>query len=423
MIQALQIGGALIVTAALLQGVLALYSQIARDFRARQADTLRLSRFRVQTEQLLRRADADRRKSELSWSGKRKFRISRKQAENKTGSICSFHLTPHDGGSLPPFEPGQFLTFELNIPGQAQPVVRCYSLSDSPEDLSHYRITVKRIGASENEDCPEGIASGFFHNRIGTGDVVDVLAPNGQFVLDTHSDRPVVLIAGGVGVTPLLSMLKYLNDNNSQRETWFVYAARNGEELACRDEIEQIISNNSHFHSLFVFSDPTEECVEGQDYDCAGRPTVELLKEHLKSSNYQFYLCGPAPMMELMTRQLCGWGIPDRDIHFEAFGPATVKTIQKDAGSGETPSESVGVKFARSGLSADWREEDGSLLDLAEAHHLKVNSGCRAGNCGTCATALKTGKVTYMATPASEPAGGTVLLCIARPDGDVTIDI
>ncbi len=422
---ALQICGGLIVLAALLQAGTGLVAQFNGAVRNRKMDQRKFEFFGERANIMIKRAEVDRQRTELTWSGKRKFRIAERRIENKAGDICSFYLAPHDGGALPPFQPGQFLTFELKIPDQPVPIVRCYSLSDSPLERDRYRVSIKRQGPPPKAEpgTPGGLSSNFFHDSLKEGDVVDVDAPNGGFHLDTHSDRPVALIGGGVGLTPVLSMLKYLADTDSHRETWFFYGVRNGEDIALRDEIEEIIENNSHFHSVIVYSAPTDECVEGKDYDATGYLNVDVMKNYLGTSNYEFYICGPPPMMDATTTQLIEWGVPEEDIHFEAFGPATVKKVSKGDGDHAAGGASYKVEFARSGKSVTWSDGDGTILDLAEANGIRISSGCRAGNCGTCSTALKDGKVDYVSKPATKPAKGTALVCIACPDGDVALDV
>lgn len=423
MTTALQIGGVAIIALACLQALLALVSHFLRNHQSRQYEAAKLERFRAETGLLLKEAAGGLRRKSDSWSGKRKFRISKKQIENKAGSICSFYLTPHDGGALPSYEPGQFLTFELNIPGQSKPVVRCYSLSDAPGSQDQYRITVKHLRGSEETAKPDGVCSTFFHQMLQVGDVIDVLAPNGQFVLDVQSDRPVVLIAGGVGVTPLLAMLKWLDATASHREVHFVYCARNAEEIAGVEEIREVIARHNNFHLVRFFSSPTKGCKKGRDFDHQGTLSVADLRELAGALNHQYYVCGPPPMMDTIVHQLLDAGVPEGDVHFEAFGPATVRSVAAQEQANIGSSGDVPVKFSRSGKLVAWTDADGSLLDLAEQEGIAVACGCRAGNCGTCATALKAGKVSYFTRPASTPATGSVLLCIARPDGEVELDI
>jgi len=425
MVLTLQLIGGFILFAALAQAVSGLVTQFSYARTSRQMANRRLALFEKRADILIKRAEIDRERTELTWSGKRKFRIAERRIANEAGDICSFYLTPHDGGALPPFLPGQFLTFELNIPDRPTPVVRCYSLSDSPAVRDHYRVSIKRLGPPPKADpgTPGGLVSNFFHLSLKEGDVVDVMAPAGGFHLDIHSERAVALIAGGVGLTPVLSMLKWLADHDSHRETWFFYAARNREDIALLDEIREITDNRSHFHLVIVFSDPTAECVEGKDYNVAGFLTADVLKHYLGNSNYEFYICGPPPMMASITKQLEEWGVPEEDIRFEAFGPASVKKVQKTEPAAAEGGATANVEFARSGKTAAWDGTASNLLELADALGVRINSGCRAGNCGTCATALKQGKVSYVTKPSSKPAQGTALVCIACPDGDVVLDV
>jgi ferredoxin-NADP reductase len=414
----------LIVIAVLLQASVALVGQLETALHKRRIDQQKLAAFIAQTEILVERSRIDRQRAELTWSGKRKFRIVRRRIENIAGDICSFHLEPHDGGTLPPFLPGQFLTIELNIPGHPVPVVRCYSLSDSPTVLERYRLTIRRTPpAAAGSEAPGGLSSNFFHSSLKEGDVVDVIAPNGGFYLDTKSNRGVVLIAGGVGITPLLSMFKWLGETPSNRETWLFYAVRNSRDIALLDEIRKIVEDNSHFHLIIIYSEPTDQCVEGRDYHCAGFLSVDVLERYLKTSNYEFYICGPPPMMESIMKQLTDWGVPDADIHFEAFGPASVKMVNKLEQATNTDKMYVKVEFTRSRKSCVWTRAAGTLLELAEANGVRINSGCRVGNCSTCVTALKSGKIAYLTTPANNPAHGSALVCIAYPDGEVALDV
>ena len=195
-----------------------------------------------------------------------------------------------------------------------------------------YRVSIKRLGPPANADPGifPGLASSYFHGSLKEGDIVDVKAPAGGFHLDTVSERPAVFIAGGIGLTPVLSMFKWLADTGSRRTAWFFLAVRNGNDIALRDEIRDAAnSNKQQFHTVTLYSDPTEQCVEGQDYDCKGFLNVDVLKRYLKTSNYEFYICGPPPMMEATVKALLDWGVPEADIHFEAFGPASVKGVQK----------------------------------------------------------------------------------------------
>ncbi|QQO23277.1 2Fe-2S iron-sulfur cluster binding domain-containing protein [Bradyrhizobium diazoefficiens] len=421
----LQFCGLFIVGAVLLQAGIAVFAEVGHAIRRRQLDRRRLAAFTAQTDVLIRRAESSRQRVELTWSGKRKFRVAKRRIENRAGDICSFFLEPHDGGALPPFLPGQFLTFELNVPDHPVPVVRCYSLSDSPLARDRYRVSIKRIPPPPRAgpDVPSGLSSSYFHDILKEGDIVDVRAPAGGFCLDTASERPAVFIAGGIGLTPVLSMFKWLAETGSRRTAWFFLAVRNSNDIALRDEIRDIADKNrQQFHTVTVYSDPTEQCIEGKDYDCKGFLSVDLLKRYLKTSNYEFYICGPPPMMEAVVKALTEWGVPEPDIHFEAFGPGSVKKVQKPEPEAAAAGAGFKVELMRSRKSLVWTREAGTLLELAEANGIRINSGCRAGNCGTCVTAVKHGNVSYLVKPASNPAAGSALLCIAHPTADIALD-
>lgn len=167
-----------------------------------------------------------------TWPGFRTFRVERKVAEDAAQSVCSFYLVPEDGRPLPPFLPGQFLTFRLDLPratGGVEHAVRCHSLSDSPK-AGNYRISIKRVPPTAGSAVPPGRSSGYFHDQVAAGSLLQVRAPAGRFCLD-RSDAPVVLIAGGIGITPLLSILNWCVAEQPRREVWLFYGVRDGRAL------------------------------------------------------------------------------------------------------------------------------------------------------------------------------------------------
>jgi len=355
------------------------------------------------------------------WNGFRKFEIARKFQEG--GGICSFYLVPHDKKALPSFHPGQYLTFQLSIPGQPKPVIRCYSLSDGPYAKDYYRVSIKKLGPPpKNPDAPPGLSSNFFHDQLEEGDILDVKAPSGHFYLDQTKETPVVLIGGGVGLTPVLSMLNAIVASGSQREAWFFYGVRNRAEHVMADYLRQVADEHDNVHLQICYSDPSDDDVQGRHYDQAERVSVALFKRLLPSNNYDFYICGPPPMMDALTADLEDWGVPRDHIHFEAFGPASVKRVTHAEGSAQPAAGEFDVRFEKAGKTVKWSEASGSILDLAEANGLALDFGCRAGNCGTCKVALRDGKVDYINEPGAEVEDGTCLACIARPAGNLVVD-
>lgn len=359
----------------------------------------------------------------LFWAGYRKFVIDRKvpEAEN----VCSFYLLPHDKKPLPLFKPGQYLTFQLKIPGQSKPTIRCYSLSDAP-NADYYRVTIKKIlPPRDRPELQPGLASSFFHEHLKEGDLVDVKAPLGQFVFDLMKPAPVVFIAGGVGITPLLSMLNSLTALGSRRETWFFYGVRNGCEHVMKAHMEKIARAHDNVRMRFCYSEPAKEEVKGRDYQFGQHVSVGLLKEQLPSNNYEFYICGPPPMMNDLVRDLKAWGVPEDGIFTEAFGPATVKKAfapSPDHPAASTTGPALQISFHRSSKTCAWDPATGSLLDFALSQGVEIASGCRAGNCGTCETALISGKVHYLHDSGWKPQEGSCLTCITVPEGNIELD-
>lgn len=425
----LQTLGLMIASLVLVHGVYALWASV-REHRG-HVRLLQLALGDARASAKSKRKDTKRRRKEtkLSWAGQRKFEVRRKVVESEDQSICSFYLVPHDERPLPAFRPGQFLTFRLKGAsagaggnGTRKPVVRCYSLSDCSRP-GQYRVSIKRIPPPRSDpDKPPGVASAFFHDHVQEGDILDVLAPSGAFYLDESHDRPVVLIGGGIGVTPVLSMLNAIVEGESKRETWFFYGVRNSTEQIATEHLENIAREHANVRVHVCYSDPLDSDGLGKDYDHAERISVDLFKRLLPSSNYEFYMCGPPPMMQCIFEDLREWGVAEEDIKFEAFGPATVKKVgAKPSGEVSTVAACT-VTFSRSGKSCQWADEGTALLEVAEANGVVMDSGCRVGNCNTCITAIKEGRVTYLREPDTMPEEGSCLTCIAVPDGDLVLD-
>jgi hypothetical protein len=422
----MEAAGWVIVGACTAQAAVSLYGTIQR--RAREAKTAEgeARLFQQRGQLLLQSERAHHERSGLSWSGNRKFYVDRKVQEAK--DVCSFYLKAHDHKPLAPFAPGQYLTFQLKIPGQPKPVIRCYSLSDSPANLDHYRVTIKRLGPPpQKPDAPPGLSSNYFHNDLTEGDILDVKAPAGHFHLDETADKPVVLIGGGVGLTPVWSMLNAICDAGSRRETWFFYGVTNREKHAMYERMAEIRRDYDNVHIVVCYSKPTERCIKGGDYDHEGHVSVDLFKDLLPSNNYAFYICGPPPMMQAVTGDLEAWGLPESDVQFEAFGPATIKRksppkAAQDAAAAAEAGDGIEVVFARSGKTLPWKPDQGSLLEFAEANGIGIDFGCRAGNCGTCETAIKEGEVSYLSEPGAALEDGSCLACIAIPRSRLILD-
>ncbi len=421
----LRLVGALIVMLALVHVIMA-SSRAWLDLRsARLAHALRLRQLmdHIESETLQRRIEQSR--AVGGWSGTRKFRVARKVAE--AAGVYSFYLVPHDGKPLPLYHAGQYLTLRLRLPGRDKPLVRCYSLSDAPQDSGCYRISVKRLAPPPDQpDAAPGQSSSYLHAAVNEGDILDVKAPAGSFTLEYSDPRPLVMIAGGIGLTPVFSMLKALLVSGSRRELWLFYGVRNSDEHCFARELAQLAATYGHFHLHVCYDQPLPGDQPGRDYQHAGQIDVGLLRRCLPSNNFSFYVCGPPPMMASLCAGLAAWQVPATDVRTEAFGSASVKKVERplngaSRGGALAATPAFAITFARSRRTVAWDDAD-NLLEFAEAHGIAFDFGCRAGGCGTCMTAVREGDVEYIRDPDAQPEAGSCLACISRPKSDLVLD-
>ena len=343
--------------------------------------------------------------------------------------ITSFYLEVAEGSALPAFRPGQFLVFKIPSGDAKGYVLRNYSLSGAPDNLSHYRISVKRE-PSAGPGLPVGISSNYLHDSVMVGDFLAVDGPRGEFVLDEVSDRPVVLLSGGVGLTPMVAMLHALADRSARR-TLFLHACENGEVHALRDEVNGLISQRPGLSAHYCYRAPSPEDRAARYFHSEGFVTRELVQSLLCLDDYDFYLCGPPPFMQAMYQTLRGLGVVKDRIAYEFFGPGTVldtevklKPIAPAAGATPAPvTGAINVEFRKSGILAAWNASAQSLLSFAEDHGLTPEFSCRAGICGTCVTQMVSGEVSYFEDPLEELAQGEVLLCCSRPKTPIVLDL
>ena len=234
-----------------------------------------------------------------------------------------------------------------------------------------------------------------------------VKAPSGRFFIDPNPDMPVVLIAGGIGITPLMSMLRWCVAAQPRRIVHLYYGVRNSREHAFKSLLEELAASHPALHLNVVYSRPGAADIRDHDYQHEGHVDIELLRRTLPHGRHQFYVCGPPAMMQTLVPALTEWGVGTGDIHYEAFGPATVRwaeAIQAPA----TAADSMPIQFRRSGRTLSWDGRDGSLLDFAERCGIEVESGCRAGSCGSCETRLVEGSVSYAHPPDHDVSAGVL---------------
>ncbi len=357
----------------------------------------------------------------------------------ETPHVKTFRLVAPEGAHIPfTFVPGQFLTFTATVDGKT--VGRSYSIASPPTRTSYVEITVKR------ED--DGEFSRYLHDRISVGDTLQVRGPSGAFTFDGGNADSIVLIAGGVGITPMMCVIRYLTDMTWPGEIFLVCAVRNTEEFIFREELEYLQRRWPKLHVAAAVAARSEGTawmgLEGQlskDAIVHAVPGIDKRRIHL---------CGPPPMMDAIRRVLAELGVPPDQIKTEAFGPAMglvppprpspappppmsvtelLQTVESDAvPSGARQAEAgpatATLSFARSGKAAPL-PPDRTVLEVAEAIGVPIDYSCRVGTCGICKTRLLAGEVTMEVQDAltdEDKASGIILACQARSLGNVTVD-
>jgi nitric oxide dioxygenase len=253
------------------------------------------------------------------WSGYRPFVVSRKELESD--EIASFYLTPADGGAACGFVPGQFVSVKRYVGELGVDQPRQYSLSDAPHG-KWLRISVKREAG--REDVPAGRLSTLLHEGVEVGSIVEVTAPMGEFRLDLEKTTPVVLVSGGVGVTPMMSMISTLVAAESPRRISFVHACRNGRVHAFKSWLAQTMATHANVSRAVFYEEVSETDREGVDYDFTGRIDFSRIAHQAILRDADYYLCGPVPFMRQQREALIALDVDAARIHTEVFGSGAI---------------------------------------------------------------------------------------------------
>lgn len=267
------------------------------------------------------------------WRGFRRFIVARKQPESEV--ITSFYLEPIEGELRTEFRPGQYVT--VRVPGpNGGTTMRNYSLSDRP-GRPYYRISVKR-----EPGTPAGYVSNLLHDTISVNDHLELAAPCGEFVLNppNGSARPLVLLSGGVGITPLLSMLHASVENRAERDIWFIHGALNGRVHAFFDEVRDLASRHPRLRVHVCYNNPETGDLAAGRCQSEGLLDQGLLETLLPGPEADYYFCGPKPFMASIARSLRSLSIPADRVRYEFFGPLGDLNEDPAAGS-ETASPGV----------------------------------------------------------------------------------
>lgn len=358
-------------------------------------------------------------KDEPAWNGFRDVKVRSTRFES--ASVRSFILEAADGAPLPPARGGQFIVIRVTPPPPHLPLVRSYSLSDATTP-GQYRISVKRA---------DGEGSVYLHTHIRDGDRLSISAPRGSFFLG-NDDAPLVLWSAGIGITPVLAMLRELagDPGAHTRKIYWIHGARSGDENAFAAEVGGLLGRFDKAGRLVAFSQPLATDGLGRDYDIPGHITAAALQKLAVPLDARVYLCGPMPFMTDARAGLRAAGFAEAHIFSELFGgvealrPGLVGTVSRPPHlPANAATEGALVTFVRSGLTVHWDKKYASLLELAEACDVPVRWSCRSGVCHNCETAMIDGDVSYFAEPLQPPADGRILICCSSPSHDVELDL
>ena len=360
-------------------------------------------------------AEAAARERSAAARGWRSVRVVRVQDEAR--DVRSFTLRPVDADRFSPGDAGMHLVLRLPSP-RGSPTVVSYSLSRMPADGS-YRISVKRAGARSSAAW----------THLTEGAIVEARGPQGEFVAEPGSPRPVVLLSAGIGITPMLAMAEQLLDADRragrQRRIHFLHGAQDGQAMPFGEELAALASASDGLFTITrCFSQPRPADRPGTDFQIHGRLDVATLRRTLPFDDYDFYLCGPPGFMQQTYDGLRALNIADDRIRAEAFGPSSLQRSAGGAGVAapivDAPAAAtvaVEVTFARSKTQATWMPGSGSLLELAERAGLAPEFGCRNGTCGTCRVDVVAGGVAYPGRSAPGATANGALICCSVPTG------
>ncbi|MFT7686909.1 MAG: ferredoxin-NADP reductase [Candidatus Azotimanducaceae bacterium] len=360
------------------------------------------------------------------------YKVTRIEEESE--NVKSFYLSA-TGHQKATFEAGQYLTVKATISGARQ--IRTYTLSSSPNEES-YRISVKE-DKQKKDNIPKGVFSEYLHNDVNVGDYIEAKAPSGAFFLETDSKRPVVLIAGGIGITPMVSMARHLLmegiRTRSNRQVTIITSDKTINERAFSEELSKLSYRSGgrikYFSALTDIkkTNPINELELGKDYSHKGRISREFIESAVpidkeNKSAIDFYLCGPGPFMQSIYDVLRAMEIDNQQIFAEEFGPASLARDNDEAKKASLPTATEAlIQFENSNVEQLWSKGDGTLLEFAENHGFSPEFSCRRGQCGACVTKLISGKVSYTDDIEAHVNEDEILLCCAAPAKETSGEI
>jgi ferredoxin-NADP reductase len=346
----------------------------------------------------------------------------------ETPDVKTFRLINPHGGEIPfRHQPGQYMTLQLDIDGER--VRRSYTIASAPSQRGYVELTIKRH--------PQGLVSKYMHDQVQVGHRIQLGAPGGKFWFDGSSSQRVLLIAGGVGITPTMSMLRYLTDTGWPGEIIFLNAARTAKDLIFDDELRYLASRHSNFVVVNFLSQARLQATSSGSSFSSSEPSgaatrtipmrvgyisAEAIAELVPDSiDIPVYLCGPESMMTAIRAALAALGVSESKIYTEEFiSPKNLAdNSQVDASDNDLDARAsveAEASFTRSGVTI--RVERGeTILEAAERNNVRLESECRSGVCGQCKVRCSAGRVameTAYALSLAEKREGWILACQAR---------
>lgn len=342
----------------------------------------------------------------------------------------SFYLVDPYGQPLPDFRPGQYLMVRPALAGAYQ-TTRCYSLSSAPDE-EYWRITVKRQESPDQNltQKQKGGLSRWLHDRIGPGDCLLIGGPSGQFYLPENSTRPLVLMAAGVGITPMASMLRWSLEATPERSVVLLYQAKDLDHWPLGECLHEWQRDFPNIQIQSYFSRASESEISELAKALAGEThrgkfgVEQALQANATAiaptgEHCDFFMCGPDPWMQSLRGGLLEAGIAEEQLHWESFGATGTQPKLPNAEA----ADAVEVRFEHSQVDAQWSDSEQTLWELARESDVEIPSGCLSGVCGCCRVKLLQGEVQYDREVSIELAKDECLTCVSRPTSPVVLDV
>jgi ferredoxin-NADP reductase len=355
-----------------------------------------------------------------TWTGWRRVRVD--QCRDESPDCRSFRFVPVDDAPFPSFRAGQSILVGVRHPVSGKRLTRCYSLSGGPGE-SYYRITVKRV--------PGGAVSNLLHDHIRLNDEVEIQSPRGSFHTSAEfRHEPLVLVAAGIGITPMLSMFLENLEQTPERRVEIFYQLRSPSNTpflgVLRFSVNKIAATLPTRLHVF-FSQPSD--AELPTGDSVGRLSAATIIDRCGSTSGEYLICGPAEFMSSIAQGLVDRGVPENRVRYESFGDkpkgigaVAVPSDSQADGDFASTTHSFKVRFESSDREVEWSDTQGSVLELGESIGVELNSACRSGDCGACIAKLRQGTVQYETQPGCDFQADEVVACVARPTSDIRIE-